>query len=137
MLLCQIPFSMFTCNSFQMSCIKNSAFLILEIINLETQLSSPNGKRLHVYPEINKLKGMEDCGHLQIESFGVVYLAIGHLFPHNIALLLVFSSYWVWPAKPKQKMFHIRELFSNHQTEKMPFCSVSAAKTSMSCPREQ
>lgn len=47
---------MFTGNFFQMSLIRNSAFLILEVINLETELSLANGKRLKVHPEINKLK---------------------------------------------------------------------------------
>lgn len=44
----QAPWSVLTCNSFQMSLIRNSAFLILEVINLDTQLSLANGKRLRV-----------------------------------------------------------------------------------------
>lgn len=108
---------MFTGSFFQMSLIRNSAFLILEVINLETQLSLANGKRLKVYPEINKLKGIEDWDSLELKNFTIS----GILFPHNIVLLLAVSICQVWlPEKPKQKMFHIHELLPNHWTEKNP-----------------
>ena len=61
-----------------MSLIRNSAFLILEVTNLDTQLSTANGKRLSVYPEISKLKGIKDWGSLQLKSISVMYVEITH-----------------------------------------------------------
>lgn len=67
-----------------MSLVGHSAFLILEVINLETQLSSANGKRLKVYPEVNKLKSIEEGDALQLDNFTVVYLEIRHsVFPQH------------------------------------------------------
>lgn len=65
-----------------------------------------------VYPEVNKSKGVADPGSLQLESFTVVF-GNQALCSHNTALSLGLSIYWVLPAKPKQKMILIHELFSN------------------------
>lgn len=75
-----------------MSLIRNSAFLILEVINLETQLSLANGKRLKVYPETNKLKGIKDWGGLQLKNFIVMYLEMRHS-----VLPITLHCHWLLP----------------------------------------
>jgi len=76
-----------------MSLIRNSAFLILEVINLDTQLSLANGKRLRVYPEINKSKGGEDWGSLRLKSITVIDSEkSGILLPHNVSPLLALYA---------------------------------------------
>lgn len=77
-LLCSGPLKHVYFNSFQMSLIRSPAFLIPEVIDLGTQLSFANGKRLKVYPEINKLKGTQDWHSLQLRSFTMIYLDIRH-----------------------------------------------------------
>lgn len=53
---------------------------MLEVIILETQLLSANGKRLKVYPETSKLKSIEDWSKW-LRNFVEAYLEIRHSVP--------------------------------------------------------